>query len=90
MVKELLVVPGEGGKSRIGWNVRRKDASELRCLTVKDIFEVLDNSVKATREERLPGNLLGYFENAVDLALEYSLARTSSLNTKPSVRGAHP
>jgi hypothetical protein len=49
-VKELSTLAGEGGKSRIGWNVRRKDASEFRCLTVKDIFEVLDDWIKDIRE----------------------------------------
>jgi hypothetical protein len=32
--------PGEGGKDEIGWKVRRKHASELRCLTVRDILVV--------------------------------------------------
>lgn len=41
MVKEASGCPGEGGKGRIGRNVRRKDASVLRCLTVNDIFEEL-------------------------------------------------
>lgn len=31
---------GVGGKGRIGWNVRRKEASAFRCLTVKDILDV--------------------------------------------------
>jgi len=50
MVKGFSTLPGEGGKSRIGWKVRRKDASEFRCLTVKDMFEVLDDSIKDIRE----------------------------------------
>lgn len=30
--------PGVGGNGRIGWNVRRKEASAFRCLTVKDML----------------------------------------------------
>jgi len=40
-VKAWEECPGEGGKDEeIGWKVRRKDASELRCLTVRDILSV--------------------------------------------------
>lgn len=36
-MKGFEAFPGDGGKGEIGWKVRRKDASELRCLTVKDL-----------------------------------------------------
>ena len=39
MVKACEDLPGEGGKEEIGWKVRRKDASELRCLIVRDILD---------------------------------------------------
>jgi hypothetical protein len=39
MVKACEDRPGEGGKEEIGWKVRRKDASELRCLIVRDILD---------------------------------------------------
>jgi len=50
IVKAFVGSSGEGEISRRGWNVRRKDASALRCLTVKDIFEVLDNSIEDAEE----------------------------------------
>ncbi len=34
------------GDWRMGSKVRRKEASELRCLTVKDIFKSLDDAVE--------------------------------------------
>lgn len=37
---------GEGGKVWIGSKVRRKEASLLRCLIVKDIFESLDDAIE--------------------------------------------
>lgn len=40
-VKVLGVWPSGGGKLRSGWKVRRNEASELRCLTVNDIFALL-------------------------------------------------
>ena len=36
----------EGGKGSMGWKVRRKEASLLRCLTVKDIFKSFDEAVQ--------------------------------------------
>lgn len=51
IVKVWVDLPGEGGNWRIGWKVRRKEASELRCLTVKDIFKVLNNTVEEIRED---------------------------------------
>lgn len=38
MVKAWGDCSAEGGRSRRGSKVRRKEASELRCLMVKDIF----------------------------------------------------
>jgi hypothetical protein len=49
-VKAFVGTSGEGEISRIGWNVRRKDASVLRCLTVKDIFEGLNDPIKDADE----------------------------------------
>ena len=42
MVNSFGGSPGVGGNGRIGRNVRRKEASELRCLTVKDMVKVND------------------------------------------------
>jgi hypothetical protein len=42
--------PGDGGNGRMGWNVRRNEASAFRCLTVKDIFDLLYNTVEEIRE----------------------------------------
>ncbi len=42
MVKVFEDRPGVGGKGKMGWKVRRNEASALRCLTVNDIFAVLD------------------------------------------------
>jgi hypothetical protein len=50
IVNSLVDCPGEGGKGRIGLKVSKKEASEFRCLTVKDIFELLDYSVEEVRE----------------------------------------
>jgi hypothetical protein len=46
IVKELSDRSADGRKGSLGWKVRRKDASELRCLIVKDIFESLDDAIK--------------------------------------------
>lgn len=54
MVKELSCCPGEGGKGRIGRNVRRNDASVLRCFTVNDIFEVLNETIDEVCEGHSP------------------------------------
>ena len=50
IVKLLGGRPGEGGRLRTGWKVRRKDESEFRCLTVKDIFDEVDDSIKEAHE----------------------------------------
>lgn len=50
IVKAFEGWPGEGKTSRIGWKVSRKEASELRCLIVKDIFEALDDTVEEISE----------------------------------------
>ena len=42
--------PGEGGNGTIGWKVRRKEESQLSCLTVKDIFKVWNDSIEKTVE----------------------------------------
>jgi len=34
----------------MGWKVRRKEASLLRCLTVKDIFELLYETIENVGE----------------------------------------
>lgn len=39
IVKLFVDRPGVGGSGRIGSKVSRNDASALRCLTVKDIFD---------------------------------------------------
>ena len=39
-VKVFGVLLGGEGNVRSGWNVRRNEASELRCLTVNDIFAI--------------------------------------------------
>jgi hypothetical protein len=46
-----------GGKGRIGSKVKRKEASPLRCLTVKDIFESLNDAVEeiSERHDTEPG-----------------------------------
>ena len=46
IVKAFDDGPGEGGNGRIGSKVRRKEASAFRCLTVKDIFELLNDAVE--------------------------------------------
>lgn len=45
MVKACGFSPGVGGNGRIGSKVRRNEASALRCLTVKDIFDSLNDAV---------------------------------------------
>jgi hypothetical protein len=62
--------PGEGGKGTIGWKVRRKEESQLRCLTVKDIFEVWDDSIEKTiKGHRRP--IFRQAENATTLGVEW-------------------
>jgi len=46
MVNGFAEWPEEGGKGSIGWKVRRKEASLLRCLTVKDIFKSFYEAVE--------------------------------------------
>ena len=51
MVNVFASWPGEGGKAWRGWKVRRNEASEFRCLTVKDIVnEVLDETIEEIGE----------------------------------------
>jgi hypothetical protein len=62
--------PGEGGKGTIGWKVRRKEESQLSCLTVKDIFEVWDDSIEKTiKGHRRP--IFRQAENATTLGVEW-------------------
>jgi hypothetical protein len=46
IVKAFELCPGVGGKGAMGSKERRNEASELRCLTVKDIFESLYDMVE--------------------------------------------
>lgn len=48
-MKELAGLLTEGYERR-GVNVRRNEASELMCLTVKDIFEALDDGVEESAQ----------------------------------------
>ena len=50
IVTALVSSPGEGGNGRTGWKVRRKEASAFRCLTVKDIFGVSEQTVDQSRK----------------------------------------
>lgn len=50
MVNVFAVVSEGEGKGRIGWKVSRNEASLLRCLTVKDIFELLYEAVEYVGE----------------------------------------
>jgi len=46
MVKDLAGLFDDGGNGSMGVKVRRNEASELMCLTVKDIFEVLNDKIE--------------------------------------------
>lgn len=48
----------EGGKGSMGWKERRNDASLLRCLTVKDIFESLNDVVEDAEEDIGEGHII--------------------------------
>lgn len=50
MVNFRLEWPGVGGRCEIGSRVRRNEASELRCLTVRDILGVLLGMMKEIRK----------------------------------------
>jgi hypothetical protein len=50
IVKFFGCRPGEGGSRWMGANVRRKEESPFRCLTVKDIFNLLDKAIKESVE----------------------------------------
>ena len=43
-----------GEASRTGWKVRRKEQSALRFLTVKDIFEMLNDPVENAEKVHAP------------------------------------
>lgn len=50
IVNSLVGYPGEGGKGKMGRNVRRKEASVFKCLIVKailveDIFDRVDDTI---------------------------------------------
>jgi hypothetical protein len=48
----------------MGRKLRRKEASEFRCLTVKDIFEAIDNSIEKSlgRHSRMDLGAFLFFE----------------------------
>ena len=50
MVNGLDGFSADGGNGVVGVKVRRKEASELICLTVKDIFEALDERIEESRK----------------------------------------
>jgi hypothetical protein len=64
MVKSSADWVAEGRNGRMGRKLRRKEASEFRCLTVKDIFEAIDNSIEKSlgRHSRMDLGAFLFFE----------------------------
>lgn len=52
-----MVKEPEEGVGCAGLKDRRKEASELRCLTVKDIFEALNNAVAGLYQDHSMENI---------------------------------